>query len=89
MTSVFWDSESVIMIDYFNKTRTIPCTINEKYYASDPKWLLDGIRKKRRKTLHRGVCLLQDNAPLHTAQDVVAAVSDCKPGMLSKFILFA
>ncbi|CAH1241963.1 SETMAR [Branchiostoma lanceolatum] len=64
MASVFWHSEGVIMIDYLQKGQTI----NGEYYASELRQLKTAIKEKRRGKLRAGVLLLQDKAPVHTAQ---------------------
>jgi len=73
MASVFWDAEGVIMIDYLKKGHTI----NGEHYANQLRKLRQEIKIKRRGKLRRGVWLLQDNAPVHTAQVAVAAAHDC------------
>ncbi|XP_066302907.1 histone-lysine N-methyltransferase SETMAR-like [Branchiostoma lanceolatum] len=73
MASVFWDSEGVIMIDYLQKGQTI----NGEYYASELRQLKAAIIEKMRGKLRAGVLLLQGNAPVHTAQVLVAAATQC------------
>ena len=50
--------------------------MNAAYYASLLHKLRDAI-KKRRGMLSRGVLLLHDNAPVHTAAVAKAAVKEC------------
>ena len=64
MASVFWDSQGVIMIDYFQQGRTI----NVVYYAAELRRLRQKIATKRRGKFTQGVLLLQDNEPAHTSQ---------------------
>ena len=61
MTSIFWDSQGVIMIEYLEQGRTI----NGAYYmyAGKLRRLHQEIANKRRG----GVLLLQDNVPAHTS----------------------
>lgn len=63
MATIFWDVEGILMIDYLPKNTTM----NAEYYAN----LLDQLRKKikedRRGKLSKGVLILHDNAPAHTA----------------------
>ena len=74
MTSIFWDSQGVIMVDYLEEG----CTINGAYYAEELRQLLhQEILKKRRGKLTPGVLLLQDNAPAHTLQVAMAAATKC------------
>ena len=73
MTSVFWDCEVVLMIDYLQKGQTI----NGEYYASNLRQLKEGIQSKRPGNLHAGVLLLQDYAPVHTAQVAVTEMERC------------
>lgn len=61
------------MIDYEERNRTVTGT----YYASLLHQLRDAIKKKRRGKLSRGVLLLHDNAPVHTAVISKAAVKEC------------
>lgn len=73
MASVFWDSEGVLMIDYLQKGQTI----TGEYYASELRQLKEAIKQKRPGKLRAGVLLLQDNAPVHTAQVAVAEAANC------------
>ena len=73
MASIFWDDEGVIMVDYLKKGQTI----NGEYYANELRNLREAIKNKRRGKLRRGVWLLQDNAPVHTAQTSVQAATSC------------
>jgi len=51
--------------------------VNAAYYASILHKLRDAIKEKRRGTLSRGVRLLHDNAPVHTAAVAKAAEKEC------------
>ena len=73
MTSIFWDSQGVIMIDYLEQG----CTIKGAYYAGKLRWLRQEIARKRQGKLTRGVLLLQDNAPAHTSQVAMTAATEC------------
>ncbi|XP_030003909.1 histone-lysine N-methyltransferase SETMAR-like [Sphaeramia orbicularis] len=73
MASVFWDCEGVLMVDYLQKGQTI----NGEFYASELRKLKKEIKAKRRGKLRAGVLLLQDNAPVHTAQVAVAEAHNC------------
>ena len=53
MASIFWDSQGVIMIYYYEQGRTI----NGAYYAGELRPLGQEIAKKRRGKLTRGVLL--------------------------------
>ena len=62
MTSIFWYSHGVIMIEYLEQGRTI----NGAYYAGEMRRIHQEFARKRRGKLYRGVLLLQDNAlPTH------------------------
>ena len=73
MTSVFWDSQGVIMIDYLEQGRTI----NGAYHAAELRRLCQEIGRKRRGKLTRGVLLLEDNSPAHTSR-VATAATECR-----------
>ena len=73
MATIFWDSEGVILTDFLEKG----ATINKEYYSDELKRLREEIKKKRRGKLSRGILLLQDNAPAHTAQLSVATANKC------------
>ena len=51
--------------------------MNGEYYAALLHRLRDAIKERRRGKLSRGVRLLHDNAPVHTALISKAAVKDC------------
>ena len=68
MASIFWVCEGVIMVDFLQKGQTI----NRIYYASEVRQLKEAINTKRRGKLRSGILLLQDNAPVHTAQVAMA-----------------
>ena len=61
------------MVDFLKKGQTI----NGEYYANELRNLREAIKTKRRGKLRRGVRLLQDNAPAHTAQISVQAAANC------------
>lgn len=73
MLTVFWDAQGVIMTDYLEKG----ATINKEYYSEELKQLREELKRKRRGKLSKGVLLLQDNAPPHTAQLSVTTASQC------------
>ena len=73
MATIFWDSSGVLLIDYMpHKT-----TINGPYYAALMDRLRESIKEKRRGKLTKGVLLLHDNAPAHTARVAQAAIRNC------------
>ncbi len=74
MASVFWDSEGILMIDYLQSGQTI----SGEYYANELRQLREVIKAKRHGKLKKGVLLLQDNAPVHTA--CVATTAAAKLG---------
>ena len=69
MLSVFWDSRGVILTDYLSKGETL----NSDYYCNLLEKLRDALKQKRRGMISKGVRLLADNAPVHTAQASVVA----------------
>ena len=73
MGSIFWDSQGLIIIHYLEQGRTI----NGVYYACELRRLRLEIARKRRRKLTRGVLLFQENAPTHTSQVVMTAVTEC------------
>jgi histone-lysine N-methyltransferase SETMAR len=72
MATIFWDCEGILLIDFKERN-----TVNGIYYASLLHRLRQEIKEKRRGKLARGVLLLQDNAPVHTAAIAKGAVRDC------------
>lgn len=73
MATVFWDCQGILMIDIKERNTTVKGT----YYATLIEQLRDAIKQKRRGKLSRGVRLLHDNAPVHTAAVAKAAVAKC------------
>ena len=69
MASIFWDIDGIILIDYLEKGHTI----NGEYYANLLTSLREAVKDKRRGKLRKGILLLQDNAPVHTAKIAVEA----------------
>lgn len=63
MATIFWDVEGILMIDYLPKNTTM----NAAYYANLLDRLREKIKEKRRGKLRKGVLILHDNAPVHTA----------------------
>ena len=61
------------MIDYLEKGETI----NGEYYSNELRQLREILKSKRRGKLQKGVLLLQDNAPVHTANIATKAAHDC------------
>jgi hypothetical protein len=73
MASIFWDRQGIIMIDYFEKDRTI----NDTYYADKWRRLRQEIARKRWDKLTKGVLLLHENTLAHTSQVAMAATTNC------------
>ncbi|XP_063387674.1 histone-lysine N-methyltransferase SETMAR-like [Cydia fagiglandana] len=70
MCTIFWDCHGILMVDFKE-------IINSEYYASLIHKLRASIKEKRRGKLAKGVLLLHDNAPVHTAFVAKAAVREC------------
>lgn len=73
MATIFWDCRGILMID-FKERNTV---VNGEYYAFLLLKLRDTIKEKRRGKLSRGIRLLHDNAPVHTAAVAKKAILDC------------
>jgi len=73
MTTVFWNSKSVIMTDHLSKSSTV----TDEYYADELHKLCEALKSKRRGKLRRGVLLLHDNVPAHTSAVVTSAAAEC------------
>lgn len=73
MLSVFWDSRGVILTDYLPTGRTI----TGDYYRKLLTALREKIKKNRRGMLSKGVLLLHDNAPAHTAHQTAQVAETC------------
>ena len=73
MASIFWDTEGIILIDYLEKGHKI----NGEYYANLLTRLREALKDRRGEKLRKGILLLQDNAPVHTAKIAVEAAKRC------------
>lgn len=73
MLSVFWDCRGVILTDYLPAGRTI----TGDYYRKLLCDLREKIKEKRRGMLSKGVLLLHDNAPAHSAHKTVQVAQRC------------
>ena len=74
MTSIFWDSQGVIITYYLEHHRKI----YGAYYIGVLRWLCQVISRKRQGKLTGGVLLLQDNGHVHTPQVTMAAATECR-----------
>ena len=72
MAMIFWHCRGILLIDFKERN----ATVNAAYSASLLHKLRDDITEKRRGILSRGICLLHDNAPVHTA----AVAKGCHEG---------
>jgi hypothetical protein len=59
LTSIFWDQDGILLIDYLPKGQTI----NAEYYSSP----LVQLKEKRRREGHQGALFLHNNAPAQWA----------------------
>jgi len=75
MTTFFWDSEGIIMVDYLPRGQTI----TGAYYATLMRRLREAVKEKRRGKLRKctKMLILHDNARPHTAQISTTAIHDC------------
>ena len=73
MTSVFWDAQGVLLLDYLPKGHTI----TGEYYSDLLKRLRESIKKKRPGMITKGVLFHQDNAPAHSSMLAMATIRDC------------
>ncbi|XP_063394736.1 histone-lysine N-methyltransferase SETMAR-like [Cydia fagiglandana] len=73
MATIFWDCEGKLLIDYKEKG----VNITGQCYTNILRQLKDAIKEKRRGKLTKGVLLLCDNAPVHTAHIAKAAIVEC------------
>jgi len=63
LTSIFWDQDGILLIDYLPKVQTI----NAEYYSSLPVHLKDVLKEERHGKLTKVVLFLQGNAPARRA----------------------
>jgi hypothetical protein len=61
LTSIFWDQDSILLIDYLTKGQTI----NTEYYSPLLAQLKDILREKHCWKLTKGVLFYYDNALAH------------------------
>lgn len=73
LMSIFWDARGVLLTKFINKGETI----NADYHAQLLVELREAIKQKRRGMISRGILLLQDNAPAHTAHTSTSAAEAC------------
>jgi len=63
LTSIFWDQDGTLLIDYLPKDQTI----NAECYLSLLVQLKDILKEKRCRKFTKGVLFLHDNARAHRA----------------------
>ena len=63
LASLFWDQDSILLIDYLPKDQTI----NAKYYSSLLVQLKGTLKEKHHGKVTKGVLFLHENAPAHRA----------------------
>jgi len=61
LTSIFWDQDGILLIDYLPKGQTI----NAEYYSSLLLQLKDILKEERHGKFSKVVFFLHDNAPAH------------------------
>ena len=74
MASVFWDSKGVILVNYFEKGKTV----NSVYYCTLFHGLHEEIREKRPGMLRKKVLFQQDNARVRTSVQSMAEIHTLK-----------
>jgi histone-lysine N-methyltransferase SETMAR len=79
MATDFWDTESILLIDYKDKG----VTITGEYYARLLEQLKEAVKEKRRGKCSKGVLLLHDNAPVHMSNVAMKAMHKCGFQMLN------
>ncbi|GFW18407.1 mariner Mos1 transposase [Trichonephila clavipes] len=72
MTSVFWDTHGIILIDYLKRGKTI----NSDYYVALLERLKDEIVEKRPYLKKKKVLFHQDNAPCHKSMKSMAKLHE-------------
>jgi histone-lysine N-methyltransferase SETMAR len=73
MATIFWDCEGILLIDFKEKNTVV----NASYYSDLLRQLRQKIIEKRRGKISRGIRLLHDNAPVHTAAISKATIQEC------------
>jgi len=68
-----WDSQGVIMTNYLSKGSTV----TDAYYANELRELCEALKSKQREKPRRGVLLLHNNAPAHTAGVATSVAAEC------------
>jgi len=63
LASIFWDQDSILLIDYLPKSQTI----NTEYYSPLLVQLKDILKEKCPGKVTKGVLFLHDNVPVHQA----------------------
>jgi len=63
LLSIFWDQDSLLLIDYLPKGQTI----NEEFYSSLLVQLKDILKEKCHGKVTKGILFLYDNALAHQA----------------------
>jgi len=79
MTSVFWDSEGVLVVDYLEQGKTVTGV----YYTGLVHKLCEAIKSKCGGKLTEGVLLHHDIAPAHTSHVAMTAIHECGFELLS------
>lgn len=73
MLSVFWDCRGIILTDYLPKGQTI----TSAYYSTLLQKLRAAVKEKRHGMISKGIRLLADNAPAHSAQATAVEADRC------------
>ena len=79
MASVFWDAKGILLIDHFDKGKTI----TEEYYASLLDRLKTAITEKRLEMAKKKVLFHHDNAPIYWSRVALQTLSKSRFELLS------
>jgi len=71
--TVFWDCHRILLVEYMAHKSTVTADV----YVNTLKSLRDAVNEKRCGLLSRSMMLLHDNAPVHKAKNVPAAIAKC------------
>ena len=77
MTTVFWDSEGVVLVDFLEGKKTVIGA----YYIEVSRKLRAKLAEKHSGKLHCGILFHQDNAPAHSSWIIKDALREFSVGI--------